>query len=1029
MNLAAFSVRNWQFTLVFAGLLAALGLNAFLSIPRAEDPSFNAPFFSVTVLAPGMEAQEVEQLITDRVESAFNELEDLVEVRSTSTAGVASIVVQFDWALQNMDRKYDEIIREMNRLRPSLPTAVREVLVRKGQPGLTNIVQFALVGDVPYVELHKRAKDLKEAIERVPGVRAAEQWGAPQPEVRVALDLARMSALNVTTDQIARALQGENLSIPGGVVEAGGRRFNLQTSGAYESLEEIAATPIAANGGMIVRLKDVATVSWSQDEETHVTRFDGRKAVFVTANMRDMQNVFQVRDGIAEAAEDFATTLPDDIALEFAFDQSKSVDKRLSQLGKDFLIAVGLVLITLLPLGLRASLVVMISIPMSLAIGVFFMLHAGYSLNQLSIAGFVLALGLLVDDSIVVTENVARHLREGKGPVEAAIEGTKQIGLAVIGCTAALILAFLPLLFLPEGAGAFTRSLPMAVLLTIVASLFVSLTIIPFLASRILKRDAHPEGNLILRTVMRGVHAVYRPMLHVALTRPLLTVLAAAALFGASLTLIPKIGFSLFPPADSRQFLVQIELPEGASLEKTDEALRFVEATLMARPEIESVMSNLGRGNPRIYYNVNQRELAAHYAEAFVNLKAFVPGETPKMYDELRRIFDAYPGARILVKVFENGPPIDAPIMFRVRGPDVAEVHRLAGEIERVVASVPGARDVNNPVRWKRTDLRIKVDPDKAALAGVAPGVADRIVRLALAGESITDFRDETGDSYPIVLRLPLVSHHAPDALAEIYVPTQSGGFVPLSQIATLEFDATPARIDRFDRVRSATVTAYPASGYLAVDLTSEIGRRLAAELDLPPGYEILTGGTADAAARSFGGMGTAALVALFGIFAVLILEFRSFRASLIVASVIPLGILGGILGLYVSGWTLSFTAMIGMIALVGIEIKNSILLVDFTEQLRAQGRSLLEAIEEAGEVRFLPILLTSVTAIGGLTPLAIQGSGLYSPLASVIIGGLITSTLLSRLVVPAFYLLLAPKDAASRPASAPGGLVPQAAE
>jgi multidrug efflux pump subunit AcrB len=294
-------------------------------------------------------------------------------------------------------------------------------------------------------------------------------------------------------------------------------------------------------------------------------------------------------------------------------------------------------------------------------------------------------------------------------------------------------------------------------------------------------------------------------------------------------------------------------------------------------------------------------------------------------------------------------------------------------------------------------------------------------VRLAVSGESVGDFLDSDGEAYPITLRLPLASHHAPDILDDIYIPTATGAAVPLAQVAELRFDSSPARIDRFGRLRSATVTAYAQSGFLTSNLTAEIMRQVQA-LNLPPGYEVEAGGQAEASARSFSGMGTAALVALFGIFAVLILEFRSFKVSLIVASVIPLGIFGGILGLWVSGYTLSFMATIGMIALVGIEIKNSILLVDFSNQLRARGMPLREAIETAGEVRFLPILLTSVTAIGGMLPLAVQGSGLYSPLACVIIGGLITSTLLSRLVTPACYLLLAPRDEAPVAGSLPIG-------
>lgn len=1010
MNPATFAVRNWQFTLVLTLLFAALGLNAFLTIPRAEDPTFNAPFFTVIAQAPGMEAADVEKLITDPVEDAFNELDDVHEIKSTTTNGVAVVNVQFEWGLPDMDRKYDEIVREMNRLRPELPDAVRRVDIRKGQPGYTNIIQFALIGDVSYRELTDRARDLKDLIEGVGGVRQVEVWGAPAQEVRVALDLAKMGRLGVSIAQVSAAVQGENAEIPGGAVEAGGTRFNLKTTGSYESLDEIADTVVLSDGIHLVRLRDVADVSWSQDEATYTARYDGAKTVFVTANMRDGQNVFDVRNGIVAKADAFKANLPPDLRLEIGFDQTQSVEKRLGQLGTDFLIAIALVLLTLLPLGFRAALVVMFSIPLSLALGVYLIGHAGFSLNQLSISGFVISLGLLVDDSIVVVENIARHLRMGKKPMDAAIDGTRQISLAVLGCTATLMLAFLPLLFLPEGAGAFTRSLPVAVLLTVAASLFVSLTIIPFIASKLLKPEAHEEGNIILRTVMGAIHTIYRPVLHRALARPLVTVIAALALFIGALMLVPMIGFSLFPLADSRIVMVQIELPEGASTQKTDEALQFVETELRKYDAVQTIMSNLGRGNPRVYYNVNQRELASNIADAFVMLKAFDPDKTPAMLDEWRATFDTYPGAKILVKSMENGPPLEAPIAIRVRGPEVEGVRAIARQLEDMMRAVPGTRDVNNPSRATRTDLKVDVDEGKVAMLGIQPGTVDRVVRLAVAGEPAGDYLDTDGESYPITLRLPLDTHHAPDVLDQIYIPTPSGGATPLAQLATLRFDASPARIDRFDRLRAATVTAYPQTGYLTSNLTTEIVARAKA-MELPPGYELQTGGQSEASARSFGGMGTAAMVAMFGIFAVLILEFQSFKTSLIVASVIPLGVLGGILGLFVSGYTLSFTAMIGMIALIGIEIKNSILMVDFTNQLRRQGMALREAIEMAGEVRFLPILLTSITAIGGMLPLALQGSGLYSPLACVIIGGLITSTLLSRLVTPAVYLLLAPRD------------------
>ncbi|MBP6724560.1 MAG: efflux RND transporter permease subunit, partial [Halioglobus sp.] len=453
MNIAGFAVRNWQFTLVLTLLFAALGYNAFQSVPRTEDPSFDAPFFSVITIAPGMEATEIEKLVTDKIEDAFNELDDVNEIESTTNAGVSIVSVEFEWGLPDMDRKYDEIIREMNRLRPDLPAAVNSVTIRKGQPGLTNIVQFALVGDVSYRELTDRARDLKDLLEGVSGVRQVEVWGAPDPEVAVALNLARMSQLDVSIDDVTRAIQGENAEIPGGALQAGGTRFNLKTTGSYNSLEEVADTIVAAAGGSVVHVRDVADVSWAQEEHVYTTRFNGARAVFITANQRDGQSVFAVREGIMNQVQAFNATLPAELQLVTGFDQTEAVAKRLNQLGIDFLIAVSLVLLTLLPLGLRAALVVMFSIPLSLALGIWLLGNAGFTLNQLSIAGFVLSLGLLVDDSIVVVENIVRHLRMGKHPVEAAIEGTRQISLAVVGCTATLLLAFLPLLFLPEGAG------------------------------------------------------------------------------------------------------------------------------------------------------------------------------------------------------------------------------------------------------------------------------------------------------------------------------------------------------------------------------------------------------------------------------------------------------------------------------------------------------------------------------------------------------------------------------------------------
>ncbi len=1031
MSLWAFSVRRWQFTLVVFALMIATGLWALSAIPRAEDPTLKFPGMLVVVNYPGADPEDVERLVVDPIEDALAELEDVKELSSTAFDGLALIEIEFVYG-SDPDRKYDQVIREINVVRPSLPADVFSVDIRQFTPGTVNIVQFALVSpDAGWRELRKQAENLEELIETAPGVRRAETWAYPNPEVRVAIDLERLAAARVTLGQVIAAVQGENASIPGGAVDVGLRRYNLKTSGSYESLAEIGDTVVSAASGRVVRLRDLAKVDWGAEEERYVGRFNGTRAVFVTASMKDHQNVFAVRDAIYARLPQFKTALPSNIRLEHGFDQSSNVNRRLSRLQLDFTIAIGLVILTLLPLGLRAAGIVMISIPLSLAIGLAALYLAGYSLNQLSIAGFVVALGLLVDDSIVVVENIARNVRQGMPRLQAAIAATDQIWLAVLGCTATLLLAFVPLLFLPEGAGDFIRSLPAAVLFTILASFFISMSIIPFLASRLLRggeprpvrqpwlaallaRGRHivdrsdEVADRVLGTIMRGIHGIYGPALRWGLARPRTTLAAALGVFVLSLALVPAIGFSLFPTADIPQFRVRIEAPDGASLADTDRALVFVEEKLAATPGIRWWFSNLGQENPRIYYNVLSRNSSAKIAEVFAEVQDHDAVATGKMLDGLRGQFAEYPAARISVHQFENGPPVAAPIEIRVIGPDIETLRLLAGEVERLIADVPGTRDVVNVMRLQRTDLDLQIDTEKAALFGVPAIEADRTVRLAIAGLAAGTFREPDGDEYNITLRLPMGVRPTLDLLQSVQVSSLAGRQVPLAQITDPQFRTAASQIKRYNRERAVTVTAHPATGYA----TDELTRQVIAGLDAiawPPGYRYIAAGEVEARSESFSGLGVAMLVAVFGILAVLVLEFGSFRSMLIVFGVVPLGITGGLVALFVSGYTLSFTSLIGMIALVGIEIKNSILLVDFTNQLREKGRALDDAIAEAGEVRFLPILLTSLTAIGGLTPLAIQGSGLYSPLAIVIIGGLISSTLLARLVTPVMYKLLPP--------------------
>ncbi|WP_394343312.1 efflux RND transporter permease subunit [Spirosoma sordidisoli] len=1008
--LSSFSVKNWQFMLVLFLGVAALGVNSLLNMPRGEDPEFVAPQFSVVVVYPGTDALDMEELVVDPAEKRFNELDNIKHVVTNVDDGVAAFRIEYEYE-QNPDEKYQEIVREVNALRSELPADIFSIKILKFSPSDVNIVQVALQSEVASdKELGQYAENLREQLEKVKSLKNVSDWGYPKGVVRVSLNIEKMAQEGIPTNRVVGALQAENANVPGGSVQVGTRKFNVKTAGKYESLDQIRNTIVSTNGQKIVYLRDIADVSENLDDETHITRLDGHRAVLVTASQKIGENIQKVGEQINPIIDNFARSLPPHIKLTKNFDQAASVNKRLGHFVQDFVIAILLVSLTLLPLGFRAAVVVMISIPLSLAIGLTLLNALGFSINQLSIVGLIVALGILVDDSIVVVENIERYLREGYSRKEAAIRATSQITLAVIGCTTTLILAFLPLLFLPEGSGDFIRSLPMAVVMTVLASLIVSLTIVPFLSSRILKESHNPNGNIFLRALKRLISGSYSRLLHAALRKPVVTLLVALAIFGLALSQAGRAGFALFPASEKPQFLINIETPEGSSLSETNRVARYVESQLKNEPAIRHFTTNVGKGNPRIYYNIIQRNESANFSQFFVQLTDVEPAEKRAIIDTYRERFAHYPNARIEVKDFEQGPAQEAPVAIRIFGENLDTLRSVAARVETVLKQTPGTIYVNNPLANRKTDMRINVNKEKAGLLGLSIADINRTIRLAVAGLNAGTFKaPNSDDEYTITVTLPKGRITDPTVLNNLYVNTLTGAAVPLRQVADLQFETGTSQIRHYDKDRFVTVTGFVKTGYLVDNVYTDVLQKLDA-MKFPAGFRYVAAGELESREQSFGGLGTIILVTVFGFLAVLILEFGTLKSTLIVLSVIPLGIIGAIAALLLTGNPFSFVAIIGLIALIGIEVKNSILLVDFTNHLREEGMPLVEAIEHAGEVRFVPIVLTSLTAIGGLMPLALEGNPLYSPLAWVLIGGLISSTLLSRIVTPVLYKLLPPR-------------------
>ncbi|MDQ3016259.1 MAG: efflux RND transporter permease subunit, partial [Bacteroidota bacterium] len=584
------------------------------------------------------------------------------------------------------------------------------------------------------------------------------------------------------------------------------------------------------------------------------------------------------------------------------------------------------------------------------------------------------------------------------------------IATAVIGCTVTLLLAFLPLLFLPEGSGEFIRPLPMAVLLTIIASLFVSLTIIPFLASLILKKHERPEGNVFMRGFKKYINAPYQKVLKWSFVHPVMALVITGLIFIGSLGLVPMIGFSLFPVSEKPMFNVDINTPAGTSLKETNRISRIVELDLLKTENIVSVSTNVGKGNPRVYYNVFQQDYTPNFAQLFVqtNPKMHVP-DIVAMTDSLRMRYKKIPGANIEVKQFQQGPPVPAPIEFRILGNNLDTLTKYSLLLEDIVDKTEGTLYVGNDLRLPKTNLNVVIDKEKAGLLGVLPAEVAKTVRLSIAGLPNQSIRDAEGDEFNMLLTIQdFDPDQALEVFKKIYVTSLSGALIPLTQIASIEPAESPSVIRHYNKERYTNVTSFVASGYNTFELFDDIEKKLDT-IKMPAGYRFVAAGEKEAREESFGGMGSIILITVFALFAILVLEFRTFKSTLIVLSVVPLGIVGALMILFLGGETLSFVATIGMVALMGIEIKNSILLVDYTNQLREQGMPLKEAVLNGAETRFLPILLTSMTAIGGMIPLVLENSPLISPLALVLIGGLISSTLLSRIVTPLLYMLIPP--------------------
>jgi multidrug efflux pump subunit AcrB len=1019
MKLPKLAIDNSSFTWMVFIFLTIVGIRAFLTMPRTENPEVSVPGSSIIVIMPGASTMDMETMVVLPVEEALNGLEDIVRITSDVRDGIAIVGVEFEFKA-DADEKYDEVVQQINSIRNNLPDEIVQLDMWKWTVADMAMLQLALISEEePFAELEKTADDLRKRIEKSRSIRKLAYYGLPGQEIHVSLDFEKMAMVNTSLDHIINAISTNNINIPGGDIQLGSSQLNVKSSGSFQDLDEIRNCVVNSYQGRLIFLRDVAEVEFDYGDRDYLTRFGakqnyrenggGDRCIFIGISQKEGLNVLETYEEIRPVIDEFSEDLPEGMELEYVYNQPNTVRNRISGFVSNLLQGVILVaLIIFFSLGFRSSLVVAMAIPLSLTIGLGFVDLSGFGLQQISIAGLVVVLGMLVDNSIVMVENINRYMQLGHSKKEASILAASEIAWPVISATVTTILAFVPIATMPEMSGAFIKSLPVTIMITLTVSLLVALTFTPMVTSSLLSEKAAKEakGRGIARFLKWIIEKPFRSSLRTALRKPVITLLLALLYLAGSSLMFTLLDISFFPKAEQPNLMIQASLPEGSSLQRTDEVAAYIESVLDTMPEVRYYATNVGHGNPQIYYNVFPRRHDVRYAEIYVELYEFEPEAFAATLARLRGDFDRFPGARIRVKEFEQGIPYDAPVQIFFTGEDLEVLREISSEVEGFIREQPGAINVENQFVKTNTELLFRINKEKANMLGVPVIEIDRTIRTAIDGMGISKFRDQDGEEYEILLTMKKDGTFVPSDLDRVYVSSLSGKQIPLKQFVDLELQQVPSSISRFDLERTAELLADVRSGIPLDEVMDPILARLE-DYPMPEGYSYTIGGELESRTEAFGGMTNAVIIAVISILAVLVLQFRSVKQPLIVFVAIPFAFTGMIWALLITGNTFSFTAFVGLTSLVGIVVNNSIILVDYINKLRERGEPLDRALQSAAEIRLTPIVLTALTTIGGLLPLTLRGGTIWAPMGWTIIGGLMVSTLLTLIIVPVTYKLL----------------------
>ena len=1013
MSLSRLSVKHPVTTAMLVLTVVLFGVIGLDQLPVDLLPKIEYPMLVIIARYPGAAPAEVEQLVTRRLEEAAARMAGLDLLSSSSREGMSTVQARFSWGT-NLDQAAIDMREKIDMVRSYLPSDVENISVIKADPSMQPVMRVDLYGERDLGQLTNLATDVvKPAIERLEGVAAVDMVGGVERKVFIDVDPRRLQAYGVTISQVTAALRQENLSLPGGDVPIGDKRYKVRTIGELKNLEDVEEIRLLSQAGGSIPLREVATISAGPDELSSMARFDGKPSVSLLVQKRSDANTVQVARAVRQTMKDVSISLPGGAKLGASQDQSNFIEWAVQAVISSAILGGILAVVVLFAFlrDWRSTVVIGLSIPVSIVATFLAMYFSKMTLNMMSLGGMALGVGMLVDNSIVVLENIYRHHTEmGKPPLEAAVQGAEEVGMAITASTLTNLVVFLPIVFVGGLSAHLFRQLALVVTYSITSSLVVALTIVPVGCALLLSipqsraRFRGPLGRI--GDALDSWPGQYKQALAAFIKRPR----AAFALIGVSVLatagLIPLIGGEFLPPMDRREINVKVSLERGSKLEATDRVVRSVEDVVSRLPEVESYSGFVGGSR-----SLDAAGTVPESGSVNIRLKQG-RGQgrvTQEVQDAIKQALPPFPGAEVKVErvtgVAGEQSFMGTPVEVTIKGVDYSVLRLLQKDVAARLSAVPSLKEVDSGTEDVLPEVHVEVDRRRASSYGLSAGYVATVVRASIQGETATRFR-AGGTEYDAVVRLAGVYRESVPDVENLLLMSPGGQAVPLWQVAQVSRQVGPPSIQRRDQTRVVTVRASAAGRDLNAAVAA--ARRALAQMPLPEGYSLEFTGQAQEMFGAFSSLGFVLLIALLLDYIVLASQFESLVHPFTVMITVPLAAIGSVMGLFITGKTFSVPSLIGLITLAGVAVNNAIVFVDYANQLRKEGMDMQTALMTTGARRLRPILMTSMTTIFGLVPLAIgtgSGAELEAPLAIVVMGGLITSTFLTLFIIPVMYM------------------------